>query len=84
MIGDRLVAAARREPPHVIGDGEHTIRELVEQVNADPRRGDGHATSLTRIRLDDIALATLAKQGLDAGIRCRARARGCSCATMPT
>ena len=66
VIGDRLVAAARREPPHVIGDGEHSIRELVEQVNSDPRRSDGHATSLTKIRLDDIALATLAKQGFDA------------------
>jgi len=65
IIGHRLVAAARREPPHVIGDGEHTIRELVEQVNSDPRRSDGHATILTKIRLDEIALATLAKQNCD-------------------
>lgn len=62
VIGQRLVAAARREPPHVIGDGEHTIRELVAQVNSDPRRSDGHATILSKIRLDEIALATLAKQ----------------------
>jgi cyanophycin synthetase len=67
VIGNRLVAAARREPPHVIGDGEHTILELVEEVNNDPRRGEGHATSLTKISLDDIALATLAHQGFDAG-----------------
>lgn len=66
VIGDRLVAAARREPPLVIGDGEHTIRELVDEVNRDPRRSDGHATSLSKIRLDEIAMATLAKQGLDA------------------
>ena len=50
----------------VTGDGRHTIRQLVEQVNADPLRGDGHATSLTKIRFDDIALATLKKQGYDA------------------
>lgn len=67
VIGDRLVAAARREPPYVIGDGEHTILELVDEVNSDPRRGDGHATSLTKIRLDEIAHVTLAHQGLDTG-----------------
>jgi len=66
VVGDSLVAAARRDPPQVTGDGRHTVRELVEQVNADPLRGDGHATSLTKIRFDDIALATLKKQGLDA------------------
>ncbi|MBI5927210.1 MAG: cyanophycin synthetase [Aquabacterium sp.] len=64
VVGDRLVAAARRDPPHVIGDGTHTVRELVDKVNADPRRGEGHATSLTKIRFDDIAIARLSDQGL--------------------
>ncbi|MBV8659420.1 MAG: cyanophycin synthetase, partial [Burkholderiales bacterium] len=66
VVGDKLVAAARRDPPHVIGDGVHTVRQLVDQVNSDPRRGDGHATSLTKIRFDDIALARLSIQGLNA------------------
>lgn len=66
VVGNRLVAAARRDPPQVFGDGTHSIRQLVEQVNADPRRGDGHATSLTKIRLDDIALGRLAEQGYTA------------------
>ena len=66
VVGGNLVAASRRDPPQVTGDGRHTIRQLVEQVNADPLRGDGHATSLTKIRFDDIALATLKKQGYDA------------------
>ncbi|NUU00058.1 cyanophycin synthetase [Herbaspirillum robiniae] len=65
VIGKTLVAAARRDPPQVIGDGVHTIRQLIDQVNADPARGDGHATSLTKIRLDDIALSVLAGQNLD-------------------
>ncbi|HEY1104107.1 MAG TPA: cyanophycin synthetase [Burkholderiaceae bacterium] len=64
VVGNHLVAAARRDPPQVIGDGVHTVRELVQLVNADPRRGDGHATSLTKIRFDDIAVARLALQGL--------------------
>lgn len=64
VVGGQLVAAARRDPPQVLGDGEHTVRELVDIVNQDPRRGSGHGTALTKIRLDDIALARLALQGL--------------------
>jgi cyanophycin synthetase len=66
VVGDKLVAAARRDPPNVVGDGTHTIHELVARVNRDPRRGMGHATSLTRIRFDDIALACLTSQGFNA------------------
>jgi len=65
VVGKQLVAAARREPPHVIGDGVHTVRELVDLVNSDPRRGEGHATSLTKIRFDEIAMARLEVQGLN-------------------
>jgi len=65
VVGSKLVAAARRDPPLVIGNGKNSVRELVELVNADPRRGEGHATSLTKIRLDDIAKNRLKEQGLD-------------------
>lgn len=63
VIDGRLVAAARREPAHVIGDGRQTIAELVAQVNRDPRRSDGHSTVLSYIKLDTIGLAVLAEQG---------------------
>jgi cyanophycin synthetase len=66
VVGDRLVAAARRDPPKVVGDGVSTITQLVEQVNKDPRRGSGHSTSLTKIRFDDIAKECLAHQGFSA------------------
>ncbi|HEX6733308.1 MAG TPA: cyanophycin synthetase, partial [Azonexus sp.] len=66
VIGDKLIAAARRDPPLVVGDGTHTVRQLVDIVNSDPRRSDGHATSLTKIRFDEIALARLAEQGYSA------------------
>ncbi|MEO5606805.1 MAG: cyanophycin synthetase [Polaromonas sp.] len=64
VVGSKLVAASRREPPQVVGDGQHSVRELIDIVNQDPRRGEGHATSLTRIRLDDIAVARLDAQAL--------------------
>ena len=63
VVGGKMVAAARRDPPQVIGDGVKTVGQLVEQVNLDPRRGNGHSTPLTKIRFDDIALASLATQG---------------------
>jgi len=64
VVGERVVAAARREPAQVLGDGVHTVNELIEQVNADPRRGEHHATVLSKIKLDAVALGVLADQGL--------------------
>jgi cyanophycin synthetase len=64
VIGNRLSAAARRDPAQVVGDGTHTIAKLVEIENQNPLRGDGHGTALTIIRLDDIAIAHLASNQL--------------------
>lgn len=66
VIGNKLIAAARRDPPTIVGDGAHTVRELVDIVNSDPRRSDGHSTSLTKIRFDEVALGRLAEQGYSA------------------
>ena len=63
VIGDQLVAASRRDSPYVTGDGLRTVRELVDEVNTDPRRGDGHATALTKIRIDELTIARLSVQG---------------------
>ena len=64
VVGNRLIAAARRDPPQVIGDGVSTVQQLVDTVNLDPRRGEGHATSLTKIRLDAIAVGRLESLGM--------------------
>ena len=63
VVDGRLVAVAKRVPGHVVGDGEHTIAELVDLVNEDPRRGVGHEKVLTRIELDRQAHALLAARG---------------------
>jgi cyanophycin synthetase len=52
VINNRLVAVAERIPAHIVGDGEHTVRELIEITNRDPRRGYGHENVLTLIDLD--------------------------------
>ena len=55
VVDGKLVAAAKRVPGHVVGDGEHTIEQLVEIVNQDPRRGVGHEKVLTRLEFDNAA-----------------------------
>ncbi|WP_035724436.1 cyanophycin synthetase [Fodinicurvata fenggangensis] len=52
VIDGKLIAAARRRPAHVTGDGESTLKELVDTENQDPRRGVGHENLLTRIEID--------------------------------
>ena len=67
VIDGKLVAAAKRVPGHVVGDGEHTIEQLVDIVNKDPRRGVGHEKVLTRLEFDHQAERLLAKLGYDRG-----------------
>ena len=63
VVNGRLVAVAKRVPGHVVGDGTHSIEQLVELVNADPRRGVGHEKVLTRLEFDHQAETLLAKRG---------------------
>ena len=63
VVNGRLVAVAKRVPGHVVGDGAHTIEELVAIVNSDPRRGVGHEKVLTRIEFDAQADRLLADKG---------------------
>ncbi|MHB8911665.1 MAG: Mur ligase family protein, partial [Lysobacter sp.] len=67
VVNGELIAATRRTPGHVLGDGRHTIAELVELVNSDPRRGVGHEKVLTRLELDPQAEMMMARVGHDAG-----------------
>lgn len=62
VINGKLVAAAQRRPAQVVGDGRSNVRELVKKVNEDPRRGAGHGSALTRIKMDAAAELTLGKQ----------------------
>ncbi|MCG3172750.1 MAG: Cyanophycin synthetase [Myxococcota bacterium] len=64
VIGGEIVAVSERTPGHVIGDGQRTIRQLLDAVNADPRRGVGHEKVLTRIELDEQAMRLLQQAGL--------------------
>jgi cyanophycin synthetase len=64
IVNGRMIAVAERVPAQVIGDGVSTIRQLVDQVNEDPRRGDGHENMMTRIRIDSLVEEYLGRSGL--------------------
>lgn len=63
VVDGRCVAVSRREPASVVGDGKKTIGQLIEALNADPRRGVGHEKPLTQIHVDVVVEATLANAG---------------------
>lgn len=61
VINNKMVAAARRVPAHVVGDGESNLEKLIEKENQDPRRGYGHENVLTEITVDKDTLELLEK-----------------------
>lgn len=63
VINYKFVAAALRTPASVIGDGKHSIKELIDIVNSDPRRGYGHEKVLTSIKVDSFTENILEEKG---------------------
>ena len=63
VVNGELVAVAKRVPGHVVGDGKHTIAQLIDIVNSDPRRGIGHEKVLTNLELDAQAERLMADAG---------------------
>lgn len=64
VIDGKLQAAALREPAYVIGNGKETIKELIDIVNEDPNRGDGHEKVLTKVKIDEETTRILENQNL--------------------
>ncbi|MGB7416341.1 MAG: cyanophycin synthetase, partial [Thermosynechococcaceae cyanobacterium] len=63
VVNHKVVAVAERVPAHVIGNGQDTIFDLVERENQDVRRGEGHDTPLTHIKLDAATDEMLSRHG---------------------
>lgn len=62
VINYKFVAAAKRTPAAVCGDGKHNIQELIDIINSDPRRGYGHEKVLTSIKVDKFTQQILAEK----------------------
>lgn len=65
IVGGKMVAAAERNPPEIVGDGVNTVKQLVEMENMNPERGSDHEKPLTKIKLDDMSRQVLLKEGFD-------------------
>ena len=63
VVNNRLIAVAERVPAHVKGNGKATIQQLIDETNADPRRGYGHENVLTQIDIDGQTMRCIAKAG---------------------
>lgn len=63
VVGDQVKAILLRVPANVTGDGKHTIKELVDQKNDDPLRGENHRTPLEKIQLGQSEQLVLREQG---------------------
>ena len=64
IVNGKMIACAERVPAHVTGDGKHTVHELIDITNSDPRRGIGHEKVLTRISVDNAVIDLLEENGL--------------------
>lgn len=63
VIDEKLVAVARREPPTIIGDGESTVQQLIDALNKDKDRGEGHEKRLSLVHVDSETTKKLKEQG---------------------
>ena len=63
VVSGRVIAAARRQPAAVMGDGERSIEKLIIVANADPRRGHGFSRLMNCIETDNEMHRVLATQG---------------------
>ena len=65
VVNNRLIAVAKRVPAHVVGDGKQTIQQLIDETNADPRRGYGHENVLTEIVVDHQTMRCIRNAGYE-------------------
>ena len=67
VVDGNVIAACRRELPNVVGDGKHTVRELIEAKNQHSLRGDHHQKNYTlkKISFSNRATIILKQQGMD-------------------
>jgi cyanophycin synthetase len=64
IVNGKMIAVTERIPAQVVGDGVSTIRQLVEEVNRDPRRGNGHENVMTRIKIDALVEEYIGRSAL--------------------
>lgn len=65
VVDGEVIAVSERIPPYIIGDGKNTISQLVQIINSDKMRGNGHEKPLTKIVIDDKLTSYVKSKGYD-------------------
>lgn len=63
LVDYKVVAVSLRKPPFITGDGVRNIRDLIDAMNANPLRGEGHEKPLTKVKIDEELVNRLEKLG---------------------
>lgn len=63
VVNGKVVAAALRIPPFIVGDGQKSVQELIDELNMNPQRGDGHEKPMTKIKIDEYLISYLKEAG---------------------
>lgn len=65
IVGDKVVAVSKRVPPFIVGDGEKSVKELIDELNNDELRGEDHEKPLTKVKFDNELERNLSKSNYD-------------------
>lgn len=63
MVNYEVVAVSLRIPPFVVGNGKDTIKQLIDELNSNPERGNDHENNLTKIKIDNEVINYIKEQG---------------------
>jgi len=65
VVNHKFVAAMKRVPAHVIADGIHTIKDLINIENNNPDRAEWHLQALSKILVDNDSIDYIKQQWYD-------------------
>ncbi|MBM6861631.1 hypothetical protein H9X78_14370, partial [Clostridium saudiense] len=63
VVNNKVVGVSLRVPPYIIGDGNKTVEELIDQLNSHEYRGEGHEKPLTKVKKDAMLNSFILEQG---------------------
>lgn len=63
VVNNKVVGVSLRVPPYIIGDGNKSVEELIDELNSHEYRGEGHEKPLTKVKKDAMLNSFISEQG---------------------
>lgn len=64
VVGYKVLGVTKRVPAHIFGDGENTIKHLIDRENTSPLRTENYQSPLTKIEIDDDLIEVLEENNM--------------------